>query len=118
MSWKDSEFDAVVTDPPYYDSRSYSNLADHFYIWHKQSIGHLYPEHFASELTPKRNEAIAAPYRYGGVRKEADAGYEHMMQKAFEETRRLLKPGAPMICVYAHKTTAGWATLINSLRLA
>jgi putative DNA methylase len=117
-SWKDGEFDAIVTDPPYYDSRSYSNLADHFYVWHKQSVGHLYSEHFASELTPKRSEAIAAPYRHGGVRKDADVAYERMMQKAFEEARRLLKPGAPMTCVYAHKTTAGWATLINSLRLA
>lgn len=40
------------------------------------------------------------------------------MQKAFEEARRLLKPGAPMVCVYAHKTTAGWATLINAMRIA
>jgi len=117
-SWEEETFDAIVTDPPYYDSCSYSNLADHFYVWHKQSVGHLYPEHFASELTPKKSEAIAVPYRHGGIRKNADIAYEAMMQKAFEETRRLLKPKAPMACVYAHKTTAGWATLINSLRLA
>ncbi len=111
-------FDAIVTDPPYYDSRSYSNLSDHFYVWHKRSVGRLYPEHFSSELTPKRAEAIAAPYRHGGVRRQADLAYETMMRKAFEEGKRLLKPGAPLICVYAHKTTAGWATLIDSLRVA
>jgi putative DNA methylase len=40
------------------------------------------------------------------------------MQEAFQEARRLLKPGAPMVCVYAHKTTVGWSTLINALRIA
>ena len=116
--WENEAFDAIVTDPPYYDSRSYSNLSDHFYVWHKRSVGHLYSEHFASQLTPKKTEAIAAPYRHGGNREKADAAYEGMMQKSFEEARRLLKPGAPMVCVYAHKTTAGWATLINALRAA
>jgi putative DNA methylase len=113
--WPDDHYDAVVTDPPYYDSRSYSNLADCFYVWHKRSIGHLLPEHFATELTPKKSEAIAAPYRHGGSRAQADNAYESMMQKGFQEAQRLLKPGAPMVCVYAHKTTAGWSTLINSL---
>jgi len=116
--WEDASFDAIVTDPPYYDSRSYSNLSDHFYVWHKRAVGHLYPEHFASQLTPKKGEAIAASYRHGGDRSKADSAYETMMQKAFQEARRLLKPGAPMVCVYAHKTTAGWSTLINAMRIA
>jgi putative DNA methylase len=30
----------------------------------------------------------------------------------------VLKPGAPLVCVYAHKTVAGWATLIEALRSA
>jgi putative DNA methylase len=115
-SWDDESFDAIVTDPPYYDSRSYSNLSDHFYVWHKRSVGHLYPQDFAAQLTPKKNEAIAAPYRHGNNRERADAAYEAMMQQAFAEAHRLLKPGAPFVCVYAHKTTAGWATLINALR--
>jgi len=116
--WEDETFDAIVTDPPYYDSRSYSNLSDHFYVWHKRAIGHLHPEHFALRLTPKKTEAIAAAYRHHGDREKANIAYEKMMQKAFEEARRLLKPGAPMVCVYAHKTTAGWATIINAIRYA
>ena len=66
LSYEDNEFDAIVTDPPYYDSRSYSNLSDHFYVWHKIAIGILFPEHFGSQLTPKKQEAIAAPYRHSG----------------------------------------------------
>lgn len=111
-------FDGVVTDPPYYDSRSYSNLSDHFFVWHKRALGGVLPEHFAGQLTPKKNEAIAARYRHGGSAKEADSAYEGMMRKAFEDAHRVLKPGSPMVCVYAHKTTAGWSTVINSLREA
>jgi putative DNA methylase len=117
-SWPDNSFDAIVTDPPYYDSRSYSNLSDHFFVWHKRAVGHLYPADFASQLTPKKNEAIAAPYRHGGDWRAADVFYEGAMQKAFAEAHRLLKPGSPMVCVYAHKTTSGWTTLINAMRSA
>ncbi len=109
-------FDAVITDPPYYDSVSYSNLSDFFYIWLKRSIGHLYPEHFATTSTPKKAEAIAAAYRHDGDRGKARDAYEQMMTKSFAEASRLLKPQGQMAVVYAHKTTLGWATLINALR--
>jgi len=113
--WANDSFDAVVTDPPYYDSRTYSNLADHFYVWHKRAVGDLYPDHFASELTPKKSEAIAAKYRHGGSEESANRAYERMMEEAFRECNRVLRPGMPMVCVYAHKTTAGWSTVINAL---
>ena len=116
--WPEDAFDAIITDPPYYDSRSYSNLADHFFVWHKRSLGHIHSEHFASELTPKKNEAIAAKYRHKGSKELADRAYEKMMEEAFIECNRVLRPGMPLVCVYAHKTTAGWSTLINALMKA
>jgi|MTBAKSStandDraft_2_1061841.scaffolds.fasta_scaffold05167_3 putative DNA methylase len=116
--WPEDAFDAIITDPPYYDSRSYSNLADHFFVWHKRSLGHIHSEHFASELTPKKNEAIAAKYRHKGSKESADRAYEKMMEEAFIECNRVLRPGMPLVCVYAHKTTAGWSTLINALMKA
>jgi len=116
--WASEIFDAIVTDPPYYDSRSYSNLADHFFVWHKRSLGHIHAEHFASELTPKKSEAIAAKYRHKGSKERADRAYEGMMEEAFIECNRILRPGRPRVCVYAHKTTSGWSTLINALMKA
>ncbi|HEU5377384.1 MAG TPA: DUF1156 domain-containing protein, partial [Ktedonobacteraceae bacterium] len=59
-----NSLDAIITDPPYYDNISYADLSDFFYVWLKRSIGFLYPEHFATELTPKKNEAVAAAYRH------------------------------------------------------
>jgi putative DNA methylase len=108
--------DAVITDPPYYDNIPYADLSDFFYVWLKRSIGHLYPEHFASELTPKRNEAIAEPMRYGGSKEAARHGYERMMAEAFREAYSVLKSQGIMVVVYAHKTTLGWTTLVEALR--
>ncbi|MEG4488565.1 hypothetical protein [Microcoleus sp. D2_18a_B4] len=110
--------DAVITDPPYFDSVPYADLSDFFYVWLKRSIGHLYSEHFSSQLTPKKNEAIMEPSRHGGDKKKAAKAYEDMMHKAFCEASRVLKPNGMMVVVYAHKTTAGWSTLIDSLRRA
>jgi putative DNA methylase len=118
LPYHDNEFDAVITDPPYYDSISYSDLSDFFYVWLKRSVGFLFEEHFAGELAPKRREAIVAPYRHGGDKSAARAFYEQEMAAAFAEAHRVLKPGAPLVCVYAHKTTLGWASLVEALRQA
>ena len=114
----DDHFDAVITDPPYYDNISYADLSDFFYVWLKRSVGFLFEEHFAGELTPKKREAIVAPYRHGGDKSAARAFYEQEMAAAFAEAHRVLKPGAPLVCVYAHKTTLGWASLVEALRQA
>lgn len=117
LPFKDAEFDAVITDPPYYDNISYADLSDFFYVWLKRSVGRLYPEHLNSELTPKRSEIIASPYRQGS-KDEAKIAYETMMRDSFAEARRVLKPEGIMVCVYAHQTTAGWSTLIEAVRQA
>ena len=38
-----------------------------------------------------------------------------MLKKSFQEIHRVLKPDGIAVIVYAHKSTAGWETLINSL---
>jgi putative DNA methylase len=114
----DAMFDAVITDPPYYDNISYADLSDFFYVWLKRSVGFLFPEHLDGELTPKRREAIMARYRHGGDKAAARDFYEQQMAASFQEAHRVLKPGAPLVCVYAHRTTLGWASLVEALRRA
>ena len=118
LPWPDDYFDCVITDPPYYDNVPYADISDFFYVWLDVSIGDLYPEHFASESTPKKSEAIADAMRHGGSNEKAREAYEGMIAQAFREARRVLKPDSPMVVVYAHKTTLGWATLVNGLRQA
>jgi putative DNA methylase len=118
LQWTSGMFDAIVTDPPYYDNVAYADLSDYFYVWLKRSIGFLYPEHFSSLLTPKKREAVADATRHDNDRERAASAYEEMMAQAFAEAGRVLKPGAPLVIVYAHKTTLGWATLVDALRVA
>ena len=113
-----ASLDAVVTDPPYYDNVPYSNISDFFYVWLKRSVGHLHPEHFAGMGTPKRDEAVADATRHAGDRGQARIAYEGMMAKSLREAARVLKPGGHLTVVYAHKTTLGWATLVNAMREA
>ena len=118
LPFESASMDAVITDPPYYDNVPYADLSDFFYVWLKRAIGILYPEHLSGTLTPKRQEAIAEPSRFGGNASEARQMYENMMAMSFSEACRVLKHGAPLVCVYAHKTTLGWSTLIEALRRA
>jgi len=110
----DNFFDAVFTDPPYYDNVGYANLSDFFYVWLKRTIGDLYPELFSTPLTPKSNEIVSDPYRQGS-NNAAKHFFESTLQKSFQEIHRVLKPDGTATIVYAHKSTEGWETLINSL---
>jgi len=117
IPYPDEIFDAIITDPPYYDNVSYGVLSDFFYVWLKRSIGHLYPEHFSGELTPKRKEIVADTKRHGSKEK-ANEFYEDMMFQSLKEAWRVLKPDSPLLMIYAHKTTAGWSALVDALRKA
>ena len=115
LFYEDETFDAIITDPPYYSSIYYADLSAFFYIWLKRIVGDLYPEHFTLASPPKRREAVAQPSEHGGDARKAKEHYERLMRNSLAEARRVLKPGAPLVCVYAHRTTEGWATLIRAL---
>jgi len=107
-------FNAVITDPPYYDNVPYSYLSDFFYVWLKRSIGDLYPELFATPLTPKTSEIVAYSHGDGGF-EGGKKFFEDMISKAFGEIYRVLKPGGITCIVFAHKSTEAWETIINAL---
>lgn len=121
----DNYLDAVFTDPPYYDNVPYSDLSDFFYVWLKRSVGDLYPELFSTSLTPKTNEAIAELPLLRGMKKnrakdilekiKTKEHFEQVLSDSFKEMHRVLKPNGIAVIVYAHKSTEGWETLINSL---
>ncbi len=114
LPYPDNHFDAVFTDPPYYDNVPYSYLSDFFYVWLKRAVGDMYPDLFMTPLTPKSKEIVAYSRDEDGF----EAGkrfFETMLKKAFEEIARVLKPNGIATIVYTHKSTSGWETLINSL---
>ena len=114
LPYADNTFNAVFTDPPYYDNVPYSYLSDFFYVWLKRTVGDLYPELFSTPLTPKKNEIVAYSSEPGGF-EEGKRRFEEMLKASFKEINRVLKPDGIAVIIYAHKSTAGWETLINSL---
>lgn len=114
LPYSENYFDAVFTDPPYYDNVPYSYLSDFFYVWLKRTIGDLYPDLFATPLTPKSEEIVAYSNREGGF-EGGKKYFEEMLKKSFIEIHRVLRPGGIAVIVYAHKSLDGWETLINSL---
>lgn len=114
LPYPNEYFDAVFTDPPYYDNIAYSHLSDFFYVLLKRTVGHLYPELFSTPLTPKSKEIVAYSNIAGGFQ-AGKKFFEDMLKKSFQEISRVLKTDGISVIVYAHKSTAGWETLINSL---
>ncbi len=112
--YPDAFFDAVLTDPPYYNNIPYAYLSDFFYVWLKRSIGAIHPELFKTELTPKKDEIVAYSHREGGM-EAGKRSFEEGLRKAFAEIHRVLKPNGIAVIVYAHKSNEGWETLINAL---
>ncbi|MCW3129353.1 MAG: hypothetical protein N2V75_04550, partial [Methanophagales archaeon] len=114
LPYPNNHFDAVFTDPPYYDNVPYSYLSDFFYVWLKRTVGDLYPELFSTPLTPKSKEIVVYANKPGG-KDEANIFFESLLKKSFQEIHRVLKPSGIATIVYAHKSTPGMETLINSL---
>ena len=110
LPFNEKIFDAVITDPPYYDAVPYSDLSDYFYVWLRRSIGDVHPEPLATELTPKRSEMIQNP----AYKKTAEF-FESAMSRAFSEMHRTLKDDGILVLVFAHKSTAAWETLLKAL---
>ena len=122
IPYDDDYFDAVCTDPPYYDSMQYSKTADFFYVWLKKSIGHLSPYRklFRGTSSPKKDEVVQTSRDVrgftgtSGIVRDKD-GYQQLMTKSLKEMYRILKPDGILTLVYAHKSTAGWETLIQAM---
>ncbi|NSW83681.1 MAG: DUF1156 domain-containing protein [Syntrophothermus sp.] len=116
LPYPDNFFDAVVTDPPYYNAVPYADLSDFFYVWLKRTVGDSYVNLFATPLTPKAEEIAEMSSwdskRYAYKDKKF---FETMISKAFSEIYRVLKPEGIAVIVFAHKTTDAWETIINAL---
>jgi len=115
LGFESRSLDAVITDPPYYDSVPYADLSDFFYVWLKRYIGRLYPGLFSTPLSPKSEEAVQLAERNPIYSFKTKEFYENTMLSAFQETSRVLKDGGVFTVVFAHKTTEAWETLVNAV---
>jgi putative DNA methylase len=120
----EGEYDAIVTDPPYYDAIPYSDLMDFFYIWARRTLFGLTPEFdesFASPLGPKWDhekndgELIDDSSRFEGDPTASKKNFEDGMAAVFRRCHAALKPDGVLVIVFANKNPDAWETLVGAL---
>lgn len=113
---EDSEqYDLIVTDPPYYDAVPYADLSDFFYVWARICLRDVFPDDFATELTPKREEAVQLAERNPKYSFKTKERFEELLTESFVRCRGLLKDEGVLGVMFAHKATSAWETAISSL---
>lgn len=117
-------FDAIVTDPPYYDAIPYSDLMDFFYIWLRRVLTGTSAELdmvFAEQLAPKWNHAqadgelIDDSSRFSGDREASKRNYTDGMAKAFQRCCERMTDAGRLVIVFANKAVVAWETLVGAL---
>lgn len=103
----DGSVDFIVTDPPYFDSVQYSDLAAYFRVWLRQ----LLPE--AADWGYGLDGAAVEPATDGD-----GAGYTAVLSQIFAECGRVLKENGRFIFTYHHWNPKGWAAITLALKRA
>jgi putative DNA methylase len=93
----------MATDPPYYDNVGYADLSDFFYVWLRRALAPVFPDLFRTVLTPKTQELVATPYRFGGSKEGARRFFEEGLGRTFRTMRAAAHPDYPVTVFYAFK---------------
>ena len=100
--------DAVVTDPPYYDSVQYSDLSAFFRVW----LESLLPE--AAEWRFDVRESAVDPHKL-----DRESRYRELMTDIFQECYRVLnKENGRLIFTFHHWNPKAWIALSSALKMA
>lgn len=105
---EDASVDYVVTDPPYYDSVQYSDLAAFFRVWLRLFLPDAAQWDYDVEGAAVARGDRPTPGRYAEV-----------LGSIFSECRRVLKPGhGRLVFTFHHWRARAWAELTLALRRA
>jgi putative DNA methylase len=102
----DDSVDFVVTDPPYFDSVQYSDLAAFFRVWLRQLAPTDVDWHY-------NLDKAAVDQRANG-----SSQYDQVLGDIFAECRRVLKPDGRLIFTFHHWNPKGWATITKTVKRA
>jgi len=104
----DGSVDFIVTDPPYFDSVQYSDLAAFFRVWLRQ----LLPE--SDGWSYELDQSAVEPTTNG-----SGEDYTAILSGIFAECARVLKTeNGRLIFTYHHWNPKGWAALTLALKRA
>ena len=108
LNLPDDSVDFIVTDPPYFDSVQYTDLAAFFRVW----LRHLLPN--AAEWAYDTHDSAVDPHQL-----DSESRYTELMTGIFRECRRVLREGnGRFIFTFHHWNPKGWAALTVALQQA
>lgn len=103
LPYANDYFDAIVTDPPYFDSVPYSNLADFYWVWESIIL-----EAGLSLTADAANRPEEATYSERLSPDERLKAYQEGLRRAFQEALRVLKPGRMFCMLLTTQTRDGF----------
>ena len=115
LPFESESFDAVITDPPYYDNVYYNALADFFFAWKRPLIAKIDPDLAKSAQTASEHELVASTFRSGNATK-AHEDYCREFGRAIGEAERVLRDEGVFSLLYSHSSLQGWEALLKAYR--
>jgi putative DNA methylase len=106
----DESIDLILTDPPYFDNLSYSELSDFYLAWH-QSLGMADPPYDDKTRCSPIMENLAVTSRDV----ESIERYVADLSLVLRECHRVLKLDGVCVFTYHHRSTRAWKALGKSL---
>ncbi len=105
----ENEFDAVLTDPPYYNNVIYSELSNFFYVWQRLLLKDEY-EYFESDVTPRAESIVANP-----AEGKDETDFEEELFQSFSKIHQALKQDGVLAFTYHHSDAESWGELLGAL---
>jgi adenine-specific DNA methylase len=109
-AFPDGSVHLLLTDPPYFDNLSYSELSDFYLAWH-QVLGIAEGPYAASN----KSAPIRANLALTAKTDEAIAEYRHKLGAILRECWRVLHPEGVCVFTYHHKSAKAWNALGEAL---
>jgi adenine-specific DNA methylase len=106
---EENEYDAIITDPPYYDNIIYSEVSDFFYVWLKVLLNEEY-EGFDQNKTPRAESIVTNPHLG-----KTSEDFESELYDSFEVLNTALKQDGVLTFTYHHSDSESWGELLQSL---
>jgi putative DNA methylase len=114
LALPDECVDYIVTDPPYFDSVQYTDLAAFFRVWLRKML----PEGVNWVYAPTESAVDPHSGRVSGRLGEGDGQYASVLSSIFAECHRVLKQSGRLIFTFHHWNPKGWSALTLALKRA